>query len=114
MHWQRSHQQLKGFVFGLIFGILTINIFGLPSFLTHFSKLDNTEVDSLPNGQESLPQFSASDKFLNRKRERILCWVLTSPATHTRAQLIKQTWGKRCDQLLFMSSKLGTNYFLRY
>lgn len=47
---------------------------------------------------------SLQDQLYNNTR--VLCWVLTGPKNHeTKAKRVKETWGNRCNKLIFMSSK---------
>ena len=45
-----------------------------------------------------------SERIINASR--VLCWVLTGPTTiDTRGAAILETWGPKCDRLLFMTSE---------
>lgn len=45
-----------------------------------------------------------------RDEVRILCWVLTHPDNHqTKAKAVKDTWGRRCNKLVFISTTLDND-----
>lgn len=49
----------------------------------------------------------ANDLFTKVK---VLCWIMTNPSNHkTKAIHVKNTWGSRCNKLLFMSSAVDSD-----
>ena len=37
---------------------------------------------------------------------RVLCWVMTNPLNHaTKAKAVMETWGRKCDFLIFVSTE---------
>ncbi len=41
---------------------------------------------------------------------RVLCFVLTSPKSRQKAARVQDTWGARCNRMLFMTAQKGDLY----
>ena len=97
----------------LVFGMVTMSLLEHYNYMNYWHRrLEMTNKRSQYNAGADTPLNKQTSFNKNEiKRPRILCWIPTSPASLAgKTKSLKDTWGKRCDMLLFFSSKADSGF----
>ncbi|KAI9551442.1 hypothetical protein GHT06_021775 [Daphnia sinensis] len=71
-------------------------------------KLDRSEQSNLSFNTVMEPYDTIRDDLAREMftKIRVLCWIMTAPRNHwKKARHVKNTWGKRCNKLIFISTE---------
>lgn len=95
----QSRTELLPIILGLLIGFLIHN------FLKNAPINEIIQKESLSFSAHKTPAQELYNKV------KIACLVLTQPQTHeTQARHVLKTWGKRCNKLIFFSTKYARRY----
>lgn len=97
--------QLFPFLFGVVLGLCLSYICFYPA---NVNKLLSESVKVKLDKSNLKVNFDLYNETLADKlyeEIKILCWIMTTPANHKEKAIhVKNTWGQRCNKLLFISS----------
>lgn len=101
---QRSISVVSYFL-GILSGFLLTIIFFKYLQINELLQETTKPMLSISNSMTPLTSVNISEEV------KILCWILTYPENHdTKALAVRNTWGRFCNKLVFVSSSLDDNF----
>lgn len=103
-----------GCCFGLILDFIYNKVLKSQNhFIGHNVSLSryHVEKNAIFNDVKYLYRTDSKEAISLSQQVRVLCWIMTQEKTLlSKAQAVKDTWGKRCDVLVFFSSSADEKF----